>query len=345
MSNPALALDPLSAIADAVEHSPTLRSPNKSPSPHEQYIDETPRPPPRFLYAISDLHLSYKHNREALERLKPHPNCSLILAGDVGESPEHLHFAFAQCKACFDEVYWCPGNHELYTLPTHPDDPRGEKKYEQCVAIAREHRVWTPEDEFQIWADDEGRKCLICPIFTLYDYSFRPDEITGGETEALKWAKEEGLEATDQHLLHPDPYPSRSDWCMQLVSRAEKRLQHAVSQHPSTPLIITAHWPLRHDLVHLPSIPRFSIWCGTKATEDWHTRFNAKVVVTGHLHIRRTDWRDGVRFEEVSLGYPRQWKECEERGLGVNDMLREILPGPEPPPTGCDQPTKWRRYG
>ena len=37
--------------------------------------------------------------------------------------------------------------------------------------------------------------------------------------------------------------------------------------------------------------------------------------------MRRTDWRDGTRFEEVSLGYPRQW----DPAKGVADYLREIL--------------------
>jgi hypothetical protein len=31
------------------------------------------------------------------------------------------------------------------------------------------------------------------------------------------------------------------------------------------------------------------------------------VAVYGHLHIPRTARYDGVRFEEVSLGYPREW--------------------------------------
>ena len=36
-------------------------------------------------------------------------------------------------------------------------------------------------------------------------------------------------------------------------------------------------------------------------------KYNAAVVVSGHLHTRRTDFIDGCRFEEVSLGYKRQW--------------------------------------
>src|SRR6266513_69919 len=75
--------------------------------------------PSRRLYAISDLHLAYKENREALHSLKPHHNDSIILCGDVGETAEHLSLAFAAYTSCFDQVWWCPGNHELYTLPTN----------------------------------------------------------------------------------------------------------------------------------------------------------------------------------------------------------------------------------
>ena len=78
----------------------------------------------------------------------------------------------------------------------------------------------------------------------------------------------------------------------------------------------------------MPRIPRFSIWCGTRRSEDWHLRFRAAAVVYGHLHIPATHHRDGVRFEEVSLGYPRQW----DAEKGPARYLREILPGPPPPP-------------
>ena len=86
------------------------------------------------------------------------------------------------------------------------------------------------------------------------------------------------------------------------------------------------HWPLRHDLAKPPCIPRFSIWCGTTLTEDWGRRFRARVVVSGHLHFRTTMWRHGVRYEEVSLGYPRDWRH--ERG--IDWYLRDILPGTSP---------------
>ena len=65
------------------------------------------------------------------------------------------------------------------------------------------------------------------------------------------------------------------------------------------------------------------MWCGTRRTEDWHVRFPVKAVVYGHLHQPATHMRDGVRFEEVSLGYPPDWDQAQ----GLQGYLREILPG------------------
>ncbi len=244
---------------------------------------------------------------------------------------------------------------------------RGEAKYEACVALAREYGVLTPEDPFATWRGCEGGPAVVCPVFTLYDYSFAPDDVPrGGE---VAWAAERDLQATDEFLLHPDPHPSRPAWCAALVARFEARLAEAAASIAAAKavavaeaeaeseagredgggekkkkkteevpkLIIANHWPLLEGLVYLPAIPRFRIWCGTRRTADWPDRFGAAVVVSGHLHIRRTDWIRGggagaVRFEECSLGYPRQWQRARDVGRDINAFLREILPGPPPPP-------------
>ena len=51
-------------------------------------------------------------------------------------------------------------------------------------------------------------------------------------------------------------------------------------------------------------------------------RFRAEAAVSGHLHVRRTDWRDGTRFEEVSLGYARQW----DAARGFSYYMRDVTP-------------------
>jgi 3',5'-cyclic AMP phosphodiesterase CpdA len=272
------------------------------------------------LYALADLHLRYEVTRRALEALRPRPYDWLILAGDVGETEEHLRFALGVLTRRFGRLFWVPGNHDLWTIPSKPGDTRGEAKYRRLVQICRDFGVLTPEDPYVVWPG-EGPRCILAPTFVLYDYTFRPDEIP--VEKAIEWAAEENLLCSDEVLLHPDPYPTKSAWCEARVRETEPRLEEAAAR---APLVIINHFPLRQDLAILPAIPRFSIWCGTRLTEDWHLRFRAEAVIYGHLHIRGRYERDGVRFEEVSLGYPPNW----DQSLGAEPYLRQILPHPEP---------------
>ncbi|HET6345947.1 MAG TPA: metallophosphoesterase, partial [Myxococcota bacterium] len=265
------------------------------------------------------------------DKLSPHPDDWLILCGDVCESVQHLEHAARVATARFARVLWVPGNHELWTLP--PETERGEARYLACVRRCQALGVLTPEDPFPRW-EGEGGSCILAPLFLLYDYTFRPPSVT--REGALAWARESGIECVDEDLLHPDPYPSRDAWCAARCELSGRRLEEASRE--GLPLVLINHWPLRQDLVRIPRVPRFSIWCGTTRTEGWHLRYRASVVISGHLHVRATDWRDGVRFEEVSIGYPRQWQP--ERG--IDSYLRLVLPGPPPPPGG-EAPTVWRR--
>jgi predicted phosphodiesterase len=280
------------------------------------------------LYAISDLHVGYKINRHALEALPPHPNDWLILAGDIGETQEHLHFTLNLLSKRFARLFWVPGNHDLWSTRNQENGNdggseeerlHGEEKYQALVAICHQYRVMTPEDPYTMWTG-AGGPALLVPLFVLYDYSFRPDTIP--EENAVAWAEETNVVCSDEYHLHPDPYPSRSAWCHARCRYSEQRLQEIPA---GTPLILINHFPLRERLVRLKRIPRFSLWCGTKRTDDWHTRFPVSIVIYGHLHMRATDYQDHVRFEEVSLGYPPQWRQ----GHGVEAYLREILPGPQ----------------
>ncbi len=290
------------------------------------------------LYALADLHLRYEVTRQALQALRPHPDDWLILAGDVGETEEHLRFALALLTRRFARLLWVPGNHDLWTIPSRADDLRGEATYRRQVQICRDFGVLTPEDPYVTWTG-EGPSCILAPTFVLYDYTFRPDGIDSVEG-AIAWAAEENLLCSDEVLLHPDPYPSRQAWCEQRVRITEPRLAEAAAR---APLVIINHFPLRRDLAILPRIPRFSIWCGTRLTEDWHLRYRAEAVIYGHLHIRGSYRRDGVRFEEVSLGYPPNW----DQRLGVEPYLRQILPNPEevPQPALPRKPTIYEPQG
>ncbi len=268
------------------------------------------------LLAISDLHLDHAENREAIEAIGDHPDDWLLLAGDVSHDPQDLVWCLDRLVDRFARVAWVPGNHDLWTFrgDARPD-LLGQDRYQHLVEICRQRSVLTPEDPYAELAI-EGQAYVVAPLFLLYDYSFRPPEVPA--SEAVRWARADGVLCSDEFYLSPAPHRSRADWCAARCELTAARLGEVPAR---VRMVLVNHFPLRHDLIRI-RIPRFSIWCGTRLTEDWHRRFNVEAVVSGHLHVPSTRWRDGVRFEEVSLGYPAQW----DRQRGIGSYLRQILP-------------------
>ncbi|MDT5031330.1 MAG: hypothetical protein QOC94_1501 [Actinoplanes sp.] len=272
------------------------------------------------LLAVSDLHISYGENREVVDRIRPRSEDDwLIVAGDVGELIDGIAWALELLRNRFAKVIWAPGNHELWTHPTDPVQLRGDERYRALVELCRKLDVVTPEDAYPTWTGPSG-PVVVAPLFVLYDYSWLAPGATT-RAESLQLAYDAGVVCTDEMLLFPDPYPDRAAWCAARLAETEKRL---AAINLATPTVLVSHWPLRREPTEVMWHPEFAQWCGTDRTADWHLRFRAIAAVYGHLHIPRTTSYDGVRFEEVSLGYPREWS---QRG-GDPQPMRLILEGP-----------------
>ncbi|WP_412735268.1 metallophosphoesterase family protein [Krasilnikovia sp. MM14-A1259] len=270
------------------------------------------------LRAVSDLHIAYAENRAFVQQLRPeHPGDWLIVAGDVAETFADVEWALRQLADRFATVVWTPGNHELWTPREDPVQARGEARYSLLVELCRSLGVLTPEDPYPIW-DGDGGPALVAPLFTLYDYTFRAPGATSQE-HSLRLAHDAGVVCTDEFLLHPDPYPSREAWCAARIAFTERRLAEAPADLPK---VLVNHYPLVREPTEVLWYPEFAQWCGTVRTRDWHRRFGAVTMVYGHLHIPRTTFYDGVRYEEVSLGYPREWR---RRGAAP-DPVKTISP-------------------
>jgi 3',5'-cyclic AMP phosphodiesterase CpdA len=269
------------------------------------------------LYAISDLHIDFAENRQALEQLPSQPDDWLILAGDLADTLADFETCLDLLRDRFAQLIWTPGNHDLWTLPDDPHQSRGMARYEELVAICRRKGVLTPEDPYPVWKG-AGSRAVLAPVFTLYDYSFRPDDVAEGAE--IAWAMAAQIYGSDEVYLYHEPFASKRAWCATRCELTESRLAEI---DPSLPIVLINHFPLLREHAVLPAIPQFCIWCGTRRTEAWHRQFNIRTVIYGHLHIRGVKLLDDVRFEEVSLGYPRHW----EPARGLQYYLREILPG------------------
>lgn len=271
-----------------------------------------------ILFAASDLHVSYEDNREVVRGLKPDSDADwLLVAGDVAERFASVEWALGTLRERWSKVIWAPGNHELWTAPDDPVKLRGVERYEALVEMCRRLDVVTPEDPYPTWEGPDG-PLTVAPLFTLYDYTFHPPGCATKEA-GLAYARQTGVICTDEYLLHPDPYPTRDDWCRARIEQTARRLD---ALEPGTRTVLVNHYPLVRTPTDVLRYPEFAQWCGTELTADWHTRYRAAVMVYGHLHIPRSTRYDGVPFEEVSLGYPREWRPRKR----PHGLPRRILP-------------------
>ena len=271
------------------------------------------------LVAISDLHVEVTENRSFVEDLRPESEADwLIACGDVGEVMSDVEWGLRTLSERFAKVVWVPGNHELWTRPDDPVQLRGEERYNHIVRFCRELGIATPEDPFPVW-EGPGGPVLIAPLFALYDYSFGIN-VGRNKRESLERAHEAGVVCTDEMLLSPDPHPSIDAWCEERLELTEAKLQGEAGELPT---VLVNHFPLLRELTTPLMYPEFAQWCGTVQTADWHTRFGAVAVVYGHLHIPRSTVHDGVQFEEVSLGYPREWARRRNRTPSTRHIALE----------------------
>ncbi|MFE5188945.1 metallophosphoesterase family protein [Streptomyces sp. NPDC056628] len=273
------------------------------------------------LLAVSDLHIGYDENRALVEGMRPGSDDDwLLVAGDVAETVADVTWALKTLAGRFARVVWVPGNHELWTHPRDSVTLRGAARYDHLVEVCRDLGVTTPEDPYPVW-DGPGGPVAVAPLFLLYDYSFLPEGCATKE-EGLAYAHGTGVVCNDEYLLHPDPHPTRDAWCAARVAATERRL---AALPEDLPTVLVNHYPLHRHPTDVLWYPEFAMWCGTALTTDWHRRFRVEAMVYGHLHIPRTTWHEGVRFEEVSVGYPREWRRRPE----PPGRLRPVLPRDE----------------
>jgi hypothetical protein len=170
------------------------------------------------LLAIADLHLAIPHNREALRALPTYPTDWLIVAGDLCEDAKLFAEALAWLASCFARVIWVPGNHELWLTDRDATVHGSVRKYAALVDIARRLGVVTPEDAFPAWPPTGE---IIVPLCTLYDYSFRPEEVA--LCDVVRWAAELSNVAADEELIDPAPLAGMAEWCALRCAATEAR--------------------------------------------------------------------------------------------------------------------------
>lgn len=240
----------------------------------------------KTLWAVSDLHTNFAQNAQRVAQLRPQdPGDWLIVAGDVADRIPDIVDTMRGLVQRFAKVIWVPGNHELFCRSS--DKVTGKAKYRALVGEMRSLGVITPEDPFPVFSGT-----TVCPLFTLYDYSFRPLGLTAAQ--AVSRAK---VKLDDELAIAP--YVDIPQWCAQRLDYSRTRLAEVTG-----PTILVNHWPLVEQPTKRLYEPDIALWCGTRETSSWPVKYHAVAAVYGHLHIPVVDEIDGVIHIEASLGYP-----------------------------------------
>jgi predicted phosphodiesterase len=226
------------------------------------------------IYAISDLHTDFRENRQALQRAVGHGHRgdALIVAGDVADSLAVLRDTLELLVSRFAEVFFVPGNHELWV--------RGEErtsvdKFHAVLRVCAQAGVRTqPARMGGAW---------VVPLFSWYDASFDV-RCEGVHAELEAWSDRyfcrwpNGVERVDLFFLAMnEPHVHEYD----------------------APAITFSHFVPRPEL--LPGVDGLTfkglpLVAGSAGIDEQVRRTGAAVHVFGHSHISRDMVIDGVRY-------------------------------------------------
>lgn len=234
------------------------------------------------IYAISDLHTDFRENRAALERagLAGHRGDALIVAGDVADGEAVLRNTLEWLAGRFAEVFFVPGNHELWVRGEQRDSM---EKFRAVLRLCEQAGVRTePARVGGAW---------VVPLFSWYDEDF--DVHGEGVAEELEaWSDRyfcrwpAGMERTDEAFLQlNEPHVRRYD----------------------APVITFSHFVPRPELLPRVKYLRFKglpLVAGSTGIERQIRRIQPRVHVFGHTHIPADTVIDGVRYVQNDFRRP-----------------------------------------
>jgi len=236
------------------------------------------------VFAISDVHVDYQANMDWLLGLSDcdYEQDMLLLAGDVSDLPAHLETVLVALKRKFKEVFFVPGNHELWISRCGTKDSL--VKLDLVMRLARAAGVRT-----STW---HGDAITVVPMMSWYDYSFgEPDAQLKGawsDFRSCRWPESYDEAAITRHFLR------QNDESLQSRNGTVISFSHFLPRIDVMPERI----PRSHRYLY-PVL-------GSDALGAQVRRLSPDVHVYGHSHVNRRVVIDGVEYVNNAFGYPSE---------------------------------------
>ena len=259
------------------------------------------------LFALSDLHLDFPANQAKFDALSAtdYQDAALLMPGDLTHDLGRLEAALVAAVSKFAEVFFVPGNHELWLREDKFEDSLA--KFDAVLALCEQCGARTSPLRLDgVW---------VVPLFSWY---VKPEEgedsLHGdkpGEDRTLRmWL--------DNHFVRWPSLPEGETAADEFSRRNRSRVRTY-----DAPVVSLSHFLPRTDLMYrtpeeraqdIPYVPdrmpsfNFSSVAGTKALEREIRSIGSAVHVYGHQHRNRDRMVEGVRYVSHCLGYPREYE-------------------------------------
>ena len=230
------------------------------------------------------------------------PGDWLIVAGDVAETVADIEWALRLLSGRVRARDLGAGQ------PRAVDAPAATRS--SCAArpvtsawceLCRELGVLTPEDPYPVWTG-AGGPVTVAPAVPAVRLHVPPGRRRTKE-EALDLAYGRGRGLHRRAAAAPRPVPEPGGVVPRPASTATRRRLGGCD--PALPDGAGQPLPAGPRADPGPALPAVrAVVRHRRRPRTGTSAFRAATVVYGHLHIPRTTCHDGVRFEEVSVGYP-----------------------------------------
>lgn len=239
------------------------------------------------VFTVSDIHIDYKENDLWLRSLSnsDYVKDILILAGDISDSTSRIADCFDQLTRKFANVFYVPGNHDLWVRETSREENNSIDKFFKLLALGSECGVITEQ------------RCVnnlrIIPLFSWYDLSF------GKLSDNLftKWMD-------FSHCKWPDNLDTPA------AQNSFFLQKNPIEEKPADQTVITfSHFLPRIDLMpgYIPHKFR-DIYpvLGSPLLDQQIRGLNANIHIYGHSHVNRMLSIRGVKYINNAFGYPSE---------------------------------------
>ena len=269
------------------------------------------------IFALSDIHVDYDDNMAWITALDPreYHRDILLLAGDVSHRPAKMRQALRLLKERFQEVFFVPGNHDLWLFRNDFEDSIG--KFGHLLELCAELGIRTHPMAVGNGDVEDGGKVWVLPLFSWY---VKPEE--GKESLYMpKEGEDPSLETwADSHFIRWPEFTSVAHAGDYFLRLNEPHLLRSFD----APVISFSHFLPRTELIlatpeedaeagrAIPDLTRsfnFSRVAGQHGLDGQIRRAGSVIHVYGHQHRNRFRRIDGVRYISHCLGYKTERRE------------------------------------